>query len=258
MPASSPSPAAQRLAQLNSGAIESANLGEILRVDFAALLRAAVPQTGAAAIAAMHAQQGLGILKRMVFAAELIQRHVGNVDNAAFAALQNHRSDTVRGWACFMLGAQAVQSGMPLHACLQRIRPFADDAHFGLREWAWLAVRAHLAAQLEQAIAQLAQWTQDTSARVRRFASEALRPRGVWCRHIDALKHAPQQALPILQPLRGDSAVYVQDSVANWLNDAAKTRPDWVRQLCQQWREEAPDNPHTRRIAKRAMRSISV
>jgi len=247
--------AAQRLAQINTGMLESANLAEILRVDFAALLRAAVPQIGAAAIAAMHAQKGLGILKRMVFAGELIQRNVGN---AAFAALQQHRSDTVRGWACFMLGAQAVQSGMPLDACLQRIRPFADDAHFGVREWAWLAIRPHLAAQLDAAIAQLAAWTADVSPRMRRFASEALRPRGVWCRHIDALKHAPEQALPILQPLRGDSAVYVQDSVANWLNDAAKTRPDWVRQLCHQWREEAPDNPHTRRIAKRAMRSISA
>jgi len=254
MPASSPTPAAQRLAQLNSGARESANLAEILRVDFAALLRAAVPQMGQAEIAAMHAQQGLGILKRMAFAGQLIRQAAGD---AAFCALQNHRSDTVRGWACFLLGAQAVQSGMPLDACLRRIRPFADDAHFGVREWAWLAVREHLATQLDEAIAQLAAWTADASPRIRRFASEALRPRGVWCRHIAALKHAPEQALPILQPLRGDSAVYVQDSVANWLNDAGKTRPDWVRQLCHQWCSEAPGNPHTRRIAKRAMRSIS-
>jgi len=242
--------AAQRLAHINGASLETANLAEILRVDFAALMRAALPQIGGQAIAQMQARGTLGILKRMAFAGQLIWQTLGE---AAFAPLQNHRSDTARGWACFMLGAQPA---MALDVLLQRIRPFADDAHFGVREWAWLAIRPQLAAQLDTSIAHLAQWTAHASPRIRRFASEALRPRGVWASHINVLKENPQIALPVLQPLRSDSATYVQDSVANWLNDAAKTRPDWVRQLCRQWCDELPDSPHTRRIAQRALRSI--
>ena len=158
----------------------------------------------------------------------------------------------MRGWACFIIGAR---QGLDLPARLAAIRELADDAHFGVREWAWMAVRPHLAQDLDSAIAQLAAWTSDPSERLRRFASEALRPRGVWCTHIAALQHAPWRALPLLQPLRADPSAYVQDSVANWLNDAAKNQPDWVRELCARWLQEEPADA-TRRICQRAQRNL--
>jgi len=88
---------------------------------------------------------------------------------------------------------------MTLAERLAAIRPLADDSHFGVREWAWIAVRPHLAADLDQAIALLAaEWTSDRSERIRRFASESIRPRGVWCAHLSVLKKEPERALPVL------------------------------------------------------------
>lgn len=237
-----------RLALLNVGSVASATLTEGLAIDFAQLLAAAVPGIGAARLERMRAQAAAGITKRMVLAAQLLLEA-----NADLAPLQTHPSDTVRGWACFAI---AFQAGLTLPQRLAAMRPLADDGHFGVREWAWLALRPHLAARLDEAIALLAPWTADPSERLRRFACEALRPRGVWCAHLARLKEEPQLGLPLLQPLRADPAVYVQDSVANWLNDAAKTQPDWVRGLCAQWLQDS-DNAATLRICKRAQRSLS-
>lgn len=241
---------AERLAQLNAGEPAS-NLTECLAVDFAELMQAAVPQVGADAVAALRAQAATGISKRMAAAAHLLQEGLGR---DAFKKLRSHRSDTVRGWACFMVGAMP---DLSLKQRLALIRPLADDAHFGVREWAWLAVRPQLAAELDAAVELLYPWTADASERVRRFASESLRPRGVWCAHIAALKADPARALPLLEPLRADPAVYVQDSVANWLNDASKDQPEWVREICARWSKGTPAEA-TQRICKRALRSIGA
>jgi 3-methyladenine DNA glycosylase AlkC len=238
-----------RLALLNSGAAEAATLTECLAVDFAALMRATLPGIGEDAAVIMESERGTGISKRMVLAAGLVCDHLGK---GAIERLRAHPSDTVRGWACFVIGAA---QDMPLAARLEAIRPLADDHHFGVREWSWMAVRPHLAADLDQAIVHLSKWTKAPSERLRRFACEAIRPRGVWCTHIGALKQHPEKALPVLEPLRADATIYVQDSVGNWLNDAAKDQPGWVRALCARWVAENPD-PATARICKRALRSI--
>lgn len=239
----------QRLALLNAGAAQTSTLTECLAVDFAALMRSAVPEVGDDALASIGAIAGTGISKRMALAAGLIR---GRLGDGAVTRLQQHQSDTVRGWACFVIGANPA---LTLEQRLEAIRPLADDPHFGVREWAWMAVRPHLAADLKAAITLLGRWTASRSDRLRRFASEATRPRGVWCSHIPTLKDNPEMALIILEPLNADPSRYVQDSVGNWLNDAAKDRPDWVRDLCASWQRKQ-DSAATARICKRALRSI--
>ena len=50
-------------------------------------------------------------------------------------------SDTVRGWACFMIGAQVQQD--PIGAS-RRHPTLLTTRIFGVRRWAWMALRPHL------------------------------------------------------------------------------------------------------------------
>ena len=235
---------------LSRGQMQSATLAECMALDQAMLVRTVFPGLSASALKAVNVACALGVLKRMACIGAVLLDELGT---DGIAQCQSHAADTVRGWACFMIGAQPA---LDLQARLTSIRPLADDVHFGVREWAWMGVRPHLAQELAESIAHLAPWTAEPSERLRRFASEALRPRGVWCAHIAALKREPAQALPILSPLRADPSAYVQDSVANWLNDAAKDQPVFVRDLCTQWLQGASTDA-TRRICQRAQRNLA-
>jgi 3-methyladenine DNA glycosylase AlkC len=237
------------LAQLNAGTLESRTLAEGLAIDFATLLVTAVPDVPADYLQMVREPMEKGITRRMELVGGILLRHFG-VERLEEVA--KHPSDTVRGWACYLIGQLPK---LKLKARLDLIRPLADDPHFGVREWAWLAVRPHLAANVPHAVKLLTPWTAAPSPFVRRFAVESMRPRGVWCSHIDALKQNPDLGLPLLDPLNADPEQYVQDSVANWLNDAAKTQPVWVTAVCQRWRRES-DSEHTVRITRRAVRSI--
>jgi 3-methyladenine DNA glycosylase AlkC len=93
------------------------------------------------------------------------------------------------------------------------------------------------------------------SERIRRFAVEILRPRGVWCSSIKQLRATPWLAQSIIEPLKADPSLYVQKSVGNWLNDAAKDHPQWVDKLIAKWLNES-QTKSTLYIAKRALRSI--
>ncbi|MDO4259804.1 MAG: HEAT repeat domain-containing protein [Actinomycetaceae bacterium] len=237
------------LAELNAGTVSSRTLTEALAINHSILLQAVLPNAPEDLRKVVSVAQELGIMKRMVAIGAAL---ADSLTSEQSEYLASHPSDTVRGWACFLLGARHGDSPT---AALDNIRPFADDEHFSVREWAWMAVRPALVRDLESSIDLLAQWTADPSERVRRFASEALRPRGVWAAHIAALKEQPELGEPILEPLHTDPSRYVQDSVANWINDAAKTRPDWAIEICDRW-VVTSDSPATGRIVKRALRSI--
>lgn len=236
------------LADLNAGTRASAGLAEALAVDHAALMTVAVPDVPPEAAARLTVGRP-SITERMRIAGDLLLEHIGLGGLDALAA---HESDTVRGWAAYFIG---LAPGLSLAERLTLARPLANDAHFGVREWAWMPLRPHIAADVGRAIRLLEPWVHEESAYLRRFAVEATRPRGVWTEHIQELKENPRLGLPLLKPLRADPEKYVQDSVSNWLNDAAKSKPDWVRDLVEGWADGCEDKG-TLRICRRALRSV--
>ena len=246
---SKPALSRERRAQLDGGAAEATHLAEILALDFATLLANVAPTLPAAALASMRKAANSGITLRMQGAATLLRAHALG-DPAQWRA---HASDTVRGWACYLIGSDPQLS---LEHKLDAMRALADDRHFGVREWAWLALRPHIAAEPLRVLAHLQPWASEASPNLRRFACEALRPRGVWAAHIALFKDQPQHAQPLLDALCCDDARYVRDSVGNWLNDAGKSQPDWVRAVCRTWQQRHADDPANHYIRKRALRSL--
>lgn len=61
--------------------------------------------------------------------------------------------------------------------------------------------------------------------------------------------------MTILETMRSDNEKYVRDSVGNWLNDASKTNPPFVHEVCKRWIKESPTK-ETEYIVKKALRTI--
>jgi 3-methyladenine DNA glycosylase AlkC len=231
----------EKIELMNQGLVESQNLMETLSVSLDVLLNNVYPNLD------VNLDDVQGIVKKFQKFGEAIHEAEG-LNSIDF--IVNHTSDIVRGWGCYVIRASALN----LEESLTKIRPFANDSNSGVREWAWMAIRPRVISDFEKALTILEKWTEDDSENIRRFASEITRPRGVWCSHIQELKNEPWLGQRIIDPLKQDSSKYVQKSVANWLNDAGKSQPDWVKQLCKQWSQSG--HPSTLWICKRAQRNF--
>lgn len=249
---------AEVLQALNAGAIPSVNLNEFLAIDLRQLAPAVARHIG---LDPRHErlQDALAMLdsfkpmkRHGLIAHALYDMAAHSADPDAVAqALVTHPSDVARCWASDWVR----WSGWTLARQLQAQARLAADPHFGVREMAWAAVRDQVMGDLDTALILLGPWVTDTQQNIRRFACELTRPKGVWCAPIKALQTEPWRALHLLEPLRADPSRYVQDSVANWLNDASKTQGPWVESVCQRWMRESPCEA-TRYIVRRARRTM--
>jgi len=248
-------------ALLDTGRLETVNLAEWLVADQGALAGHVLPSLGLgqvvpAIVNVLARLENPTAPRRLVAIASALGSQIAGTRalDQSVDSLQQHPSDLVRSWGCHLVG---VRSDLDLKVKLDRIRPFATDRNMSVRECAWMAVRNDIAAQLDPALQWLEPFVWEADPNLRRFATEATRPRGVWCRHIAALREHPEKGLPLLEPLRADPARYVQNSVANWLNDASKSRPDWVRTVCDRWLTESP-TVETRYLCRRALRTLTA
>ena len=166
---------------------------EQIAIDMGALLETAFPEL---ADQADRLRAG-GLVTKMRAGGQVLFEALGK---EAWVAAGESTSDSVRGW-----GAMAVAAcpELSLDERLAHLRPFADDPHFAVREWAWLSFRPTVAAELGGAIGVLRRWTAETSPNLRRFASEATRPRGVVGSHpCPEAGAGPRPADPLPAPRR--------------------------------------------------------
>lgn len=247
------------LDRLNKGEIESANLTEWLAVDQVKLLESLLQKNNRMQYFEPILTE-IGKLKKQTtntlnetIGIGLLQACLKNQDSQFLKDIASHTSDSVRCWITYTIGRNAQLS---VSEKLQQLQPFAADSHFGVREISWMTVRPAIIENVEESLQILSSWTLSDNENIRRFASESTRPRGVWCEHIEVLKKHPQLALPILEPLKSDSSKYVCDSVGNWLNDASKTQPRFVIDLCLEWEKESPTKA-TSYIVKKALRTLN-
>lgn len=244
---------------LNEGKIPTVNLTEWLAVDQKELIRNTFHKidlkdsvdTITKAIGLQKKPSTMGSIKLIGQHLYEYCRQSKNL-TSTIELLSKHESDTIRCYATYLI---ALNNDLNISEKLDQSRTLIADKHFGVREIIWMALRPEIEKNLTESIRILSEWTNDTDENIRRFTTESTRPRGVWCKHIEELKENPEQILPILEQLKSDKSEYVQYSVGNWLNDASKSKPEFVIGLCEKWKSESP-TAETEKIIKRALRTI--
>jgi 3-methyladenine DNA glycosylase AlkC len=245
------------LVSLAAGAGETVNLMEWLATDMSALARnvaagSATKNIKLALLKAADQMDGRGVTERIRIMGSALADALPVMAGPFFEYFASHQSDIVRQWACYAVNDSSVR--LDLTARLTGTVRFAADSNMSVREAAWMAFRPNLTGNLDSGLALLEPLTRRSDANIRRFAIEVSRPRSVWGAHIPQLKRRPELAYSLLENTRADRSRYVRLAVGNWLNDASKTRPDWVSDICTRW--IVGGNLHTDVIVRRGLRSI--
>ncbi|APX11738.1 DNA alkylation repair protein [Tateyamaria omphalii] len=115
-------------------------------------------------------------------------------------------------------------------------------------------IRAFLNRWPVETLARLEAWAGDENYHVRRLVSEGTRPKLPWARKVELTL---DQTLPLLDRLQADGTRFVTRSVANHLNDVAKTDPEAVLGRLAAW--EADGTQHAKERAwmqRHALRTL--
>ncbi len=147
-------------------------------------------------------------------------------------------------------GILAVRHGLEEHRERALDLLYAATQRFSMEFY----IRAFLNRWPEETLARLANWAGDENYHVRRLVSEGMRPKLPWARKVDLNL---DQTLPLLDRLQADETRFVTRSVANHLNDVAKTDPDAVLERLAAWEAEGSQNPKERAWMRRhALRTL--
>ena len=194
---------------------------------------------------------GLELKARIELIARELWRGLGDRDPSASLAclVEVARAEpSIEGWAAWPL-ATVVELFGPS-------RPSeALDAmeHVTKRMSCEFAVRPFVRDHYDATYARLLEFTGHDDERVRRLPSEGTRPRLPWGMKVQRLIDDPRPGLALLHRLRHDPSETVRRSVANHLNDVAKSHPELVVETLAAWMSE----PETdRRMVSHALRTL--
>lgn len=157
--------------------------------------------------------------------------------------------DGVQGWLVMPLAEYAGLHGkddLESAMALMRQLTMRFTSEFGIRH----LIMAHP----QPCLAIMKRWCDDENHHVRRLASEGSRPRLPWGMQLPHLLAQPQLTLPILEKLRDDPSEYVRRSVANHLNDHAKSHAPWVLDVAEKWNRKAP--APRKKLLRHALRNL--
>ncbi len=184
---------------------------------------------------------------------QIEKKEATNKNRGILLKASKHQSDIIRSYAAF------ATVHFPANSFTKRaklVEPFAADLHVSVKECAWMSLRPFIVKDFKKALPTLKKWAMHKDANIRRCAIEATRPRGVWCEHFELLKQKPELAESLIQIVHNDESRYVQNSVANWLNDSSKHKPKFVKKIVKKW-GKLGNSKQTAYIIKRASRSMS-
>lgn len=119
-------------------------------------------------------------------------------------------------------------------------------------EW---AVRPYLARYPELTMERVDEWSRSTSHNVRRLSTEGIRPRLPWAPVHRPFLDDPAPIIPVLDRLFADESIYVRTSVANNLNDIARTHPELAVATAERWLS-IDDSPAVTWVTERGLRSL--
>lgn len=115
------------------------------------------------------------------------------------------------------------------------------------------AVRPFIIKYPNKILSQLKKWAKHPNAKVRRLATEGIRPRLPWAMALPEFKKDPSQVLEILEILKNDESEFVRRSVANNLNDISKDHPALVIEIAKRWKGISVE---TDNVIKHASRTL--
>jgi 3-methyladenine DNA glycosylase AlkC len=180
----------------------------------------------------------LRLKERITWIAEVLERHLPNQYRDAVEVLLRSLPDPAD--PTLSDGDFGDFTYAPYGEFIARGGTALEDVEFSLsalkeittRFSAEFAIRSYLLAHPEATMKALLEWASDPHYHVRRLASEGTRPRLPWASRLPMPVSA---GIPILDRLFADPTRYVTRSVANHLNDIAKSDPDMVVSTLQRW-----------------------
>ncbi|MDN8594781.1 MULTISPECIES: hypothetical protein [unclassified Corynebacterium] len=119
-------------------------------------------------------------------------------------------------------------------------------------EW---AVRPYLTHYPALTMERVEEWSRSTSHNVRRLSTEGIRPRLPWAPVHRPFLDDSAPIIPVLDRLYADTSLYVRTSVANNLNDIARTHPLLAVATAERWLAETP-SPEVTWVAERGLRGL--